>query len=226
LKYIGGTYGGNKHPTDFVCLILKMLQIQPSEEIITEYLSDDCADYKYLRALAAFYVRLTCKSSQVYLKLEQLLNDYRKLRLRNSDGCYSIIHMDEYIEFLLNKEEIFEITLPKLPKRKVLEVNGELQSRVSILEADLDLENLMADSNQLNKNYDNEYNDINLDKLKESSESSSDSENDIKNKPFKKRRIDQTKKDDNEEITIETIKNLDPQSNEYWLAMRKIAGIK
>lgn len=38
LKYVGGIYGGFRKPTDFICLILKMLQIQPSEEIIVEFL--------------------------------------------------------------------------------------------------------------------------------------------------------------------------------------------
>ena len=30
LDYIGGTYGGNGKPTPFLCLILKLLQLQPS----------------------------------------------------------------------------------------------------------------------------------------------------------------------------------------------------
>lgn len=45
LKYIGGTYGGTRKPTNFLCLILKMLQIQPEKEIIYEFLKTK--DYKY-----------------------------------------------------------------------------------------------------------------------------------------------------------------------------------
>jgi pre-mRNA-splicing factor 38A len=37
LKYIGGTYG-NTRPTEFLCLALKLLQLQPEREIILEYL--------------------------------------------------------------------------------------------------------------------------------------------------------------------------------------------
>lgn len=29
LTYVGGSYGGNQKPCPFICLILKMLQIQP-----------------------------------------------------------------------------------------------------------------------------------------------------------------------------------------------------
>jgi len=139
LKYIGGTYGtGMLAPTDFICLIMKLLQIQPDNDIIQEYLNN--TDYKYLRALAAFYVRLTNKSKDVFLKLEEHLTDYRKLRIRNIDGTFGIIHMDEYLDDLMTKESMFEISLPILTKRIVLEHNNEIQPRVSILEADLDLD--------------------------------------------------------------------------------------
>lgn len=41
LKYIGGTYGsGITRPTKFICLLLKMLQIQPSEEIVLELIKN------------------------------------------------------------------------------------------------------------------------------------------------------------------------------------------
>ena len=37
LHYIGGTYA-NTRPTEFLCLVLKLLQIQPEKEIVMEYL--------------------------------------------------------------------------------------------------------------------------------------------------------------------------------------------
>jgi pre-mRNA-splicing factor 38A len=37
---------------------------------------------RYLRALTAFYIRLTWKAIDVYETLEPLLQDYRKLRVR------------------------------------------------------------------------------------------------------------------------------------------------
>lgn len=37
LKVIGGVYS-NQRPTEFICLLLKLLQIQPEKEILVEYL--------------------------------------------------------------------------------------------------------------------------------------------------------------------------------------------
>jgi pre-mRNA-splicing factor 38A len=40
LDHFGGTYGGNIKPTPFMCLLLKLLQIQPDKDIIIEYVKD------------------------------------------------------------------------------------------------------------------------------------------------------------------------------------------
>jgi pre-mRNA-splicing factor 38A len=40
LRFIGGVYG-NQKPTEFMCLLLKLLQIQPEKEILVEYLQAD-----------------------------------------------------------------------------------------------------------------------------------------------------------------------------------------
>ncbi len=53
---------------------------------------------------------------------------------------YAIIHMDEYIDLLLNSEHIFEISLPKIPKRSILEENGKLAPYVSVLENELNID--------------------------------------------------------------------------------------
>jgi len=45
LDHIGGTHGGARRPTPFMCLILKMLQIQPEKEIVLEFIKNE--DYKY-----------------------------------------------------------------------------------------------------------------------------------------------------------------------------------
>lgn len=34
LKYIGGCYGGLRKPSNFICLVLKLLQIAPQKEIV------------------------------------------------------------------------------------------------------------------------------------------------------------------------------------------------
>ena len=44
LDHLGGTYGGNRKPTPFMCLVMKMLQIQPEKEIVIEFIKNE--DYK------------------------------------------------------------------------------------------------------------------------------------------------------------------------------------
>ncbi|XP_043942788.1 pre-mRNA-splicing factor 38A [Protopterus annectens] len=46
LKYIGGVYGGNIKPAPFLCLTLKMLQIQPEKDIIVEFIKNE--DFKLM----------------------------------------------------------------------------------------------------------------------------------------------------------------------------------
>ena len=51
--------GGARKPAEFLCLILKLLQIQPDKEIIIEYIKNE--DYKYVRILGERYlVALHC----------------------------------------------------------------------------------------------------------------------------------------------------------------------
>ena len=40
LTHVGGHYGSNIKPTPFICLVLKMLQIQPSKDIIIEFIKN------------------------------------------------------------------------------------------------------------------------------------------------------------------------------------------
>ncbi|KPV76436.1 uncharacterized protein RHOBADRAFT_13440 [Rhodotorula graminis WP1] len=130
LEAVGGTYA-NTRPTEFICLVLKLLQLQPEREIVLEYLRAE--EFKYLRALAAFYVRLTFDSLNCYEVLEPLLNDYRKLRFRAMDGSYSILTIDEFADQLLHGESVCEIQLPRLTQRKVLEETEGLAPRRSKL---------------------------------------------------------------------------------------------
>lgn len=132
VKYVGGVYGGNIKPTPFLCLTLKLLQIQPQREII--YLFIEQSDFKYLRALGAFYLRLVGKSAEIHQKLEPLLRDYRKLRIVDRMHNFSVIHLDELIDNLLRENRVFDVILPRLTKRYVLEDNGELEPYKSELE--------------------------------------------------------------------------------------------
>lgn len=130
LSCIGGTYA-NTRPTEFLCLTLKLLQLQPNREIILEYILND--DFKYLRALGAFYFRLTAPELDCYRFLEPLLNDYRKLRRRTKTG-FDIIHMDEFVDGLLRDERVCDIILPRIRQRALLEDLGEIEPRESVLE--------------------------------------------------------------------------------------------
>ncbi|MCO5595355.1 hypothetical protein L7F22_049397 [Adiantum nelumboides] len=128
------TYGIQR-PTPFICLVCKLLQIQPDKEIVLEYLQFE--EFKYLRAVAALYVRLTFPSLEVYEVLEPMLNDYRKLRFRQMSGSYTMTFMDEYVYDLLTKERVCELILPRLTRRDVLEDTEGLTPRTSKLEEGL-----------------------------------------------------------------------------------------
>jgi len=141
IDYVGGTYGGRRRPAKFLCLFLKMLQIQPDEDVVMEYIKQ--VEWKYLRALGVMYLRISGRPVQVYQTLEPFLADYRKLRYRDLTGKMSLIHMDELVDWLIREETVCDVTMPQLPKREILEQGLQLAPRTSILEDDLaDLEDL------------------------------------------------------------------------------------
>ncbi|XP_064605653.1 pre-mRNA-splicing factor 38A-like [Liolophura sinensis] len=152
LKYVGGIYGGNIKPTPFLCLVLKMLQIQPEKDIVVEFIRNE--DFKYVRALGAVYMRLTGTAIDCYKYLEPLYNDYRKVRRMNRQGEFEVVHMDEFIDELLREERALDIILPRIQKRNVLEDTNLLDPRVSALDEDIedmetsDEEDAMKDGNR------------------------------------------------------------------------------
>ncbi|KAF8392640.1 hypothetical protein HHK36_022989 [Tetracentron sinense] len=115
IDHLGGTHGGNRKPAPFMCLVMKMLQIQPEKDIVVEFIKNE--DYKYVRILGAFYLRLTGTDTDVYQYLEPLYNDYRKLRQKLADGRFSLTHVDEVIDELLTKDYACDIALPRIKKR-------------------------------------------------------------------------------------------------------------
>ncbi|KAJ0394193.1 hypothetical protein ATCC90586_005137 [Pythium insidiosum] len=146
LNYFGGTFGGNQQPTPFLCLLLKMLQLQPELEIVQEFIQN--GEYKYLSVLGAVYLRLVGKSLDVYRLLEPMYSDYRKIRKRNVIG-WEITHVDEIIDSLLTEEFYMDLALPRLefymdlalPRlvdREYFEKNGQLPPRRSVLEDELE----------------------------------------------------------------------------------------
>ena len=132
LRSYGGIYGGNIKATNFLCLTLKMLQIQPDKDIVLEFIRNE--DYKYVRLLGAFYLRLVGKPLEVYQYLEPLLNDFRKIRYSDPQGKMQVRHVDEFIHDLLSKDIFCDIALPRIPQRQVLEGAGQLEPRRSALD--------------------------------------------------------------------------------------------
>lgn len=84
LKYYGGTYGGQNKPSDFICLVLKLLQLQPEKNIVIEFIENQ--DFKYLRVLGLFYMRLVGKPEDIFTHLERYYGDYRKIAYRGIAG--------------------------------------------------------------------------------------------------------------------------------------------
>lgn len=139
--FIGGTYGTTQKPTPFLCLAFKLLQLAPNDDILRVYLGYGGERFKYLRALAAFYIRLTRRAKDVYTLLEPYLEDRRKLRRKGRAGT-SLTFMDEFVDDLLVKDRICGTSLWKMPSRDLLEDLDELEPRVSPLG---DLEDLLED---------------------------------------------------------------------------------
>ncbi|XP_051826261.1 pre-mRNA-splicing factor 38A-like [Antechinus flavipes] len=131
LRSVGGVYGPNIQPTPFLCLTLKMLQIQPEKAVVVEFIRNE--DFKYVRALAAFYVRLTGTVSDCNKYLGPLLNDYRKMTIQNRNGDFEQMRVNEFIHRLLHSERVCDIRLPQLQKRRVLKENGPLGLRINFL---------------------------------------------------------------------------------------------
>nr|CAG4649699.1 EOG090X0DXI [Scapholeberis mucronata] len=143
LRYIGGIFGGNVKPTPFLSLTLKMLQIQPEKDIVVEFIKNE--DFKYVRALGAFYMRLVGTSVEIYKYLEPLYNDYRKIRIQNKDGNFELLYMDDFIDHLLRDERYCDVILPRIQKRQVLEEANEIEPRISALEEDMEDEDLESE---------------------------------------------------------------------------------
>jgi pre-mRNA-splicing factor 38A len=132
VKFIGGVSGTVQKPTPFLCLAFKLLQLAPGDDVLDEYLHFGGDKFKYLRALAAFYIRLTRPDKDVYTKLEPFLEDRRKLRRKGRNGT-SLTYMDEFVDDLLTKDRVCATSLWKMRKRDILEDLEILEPRVSPL---------------------------------------------------------------------------------------------
>jgi len=165
LSCVGGTYGDVGRPTPFLCLAFKLCQLVPEREVVLEYLDFEeevedeegrqghegegggegrgerqkvKGEFKYLRALAAFYIRLAWEPVEIYKTLEPLLADYRKLKRRTREG-FRLTYMDEFVDELLTKERVCATSLWKLTPRSLLEDEEKLEPRVSALGEEIEM---------------------------------------------------------------------------------------
>ncbi|KAI1122418.1 PRP38 family-domain-containing protein [Nemania abortiva] len=141
VSFIGGTYGDAQKPSPFLCLAFKLLQLAPDDDVIDAYLAHGGEKFKYLRALACFYVRLTRKAERVFEILEPFLSDKRKLRRRGRAGA-KLTFVDEFVDELLTKDRVCATSLWQMPKREILEDLDLLEPRVSPLG---DIEDLLEE---------------------------------------------------------------------------------
>ncbi|SPQ19582.1 577fc565-2c65-47a7-bef9-fa824b819107 [Thermothielavioides terrestris] len=151
VHFIGGVYGsGGQRPTPFLCLAFKLLQLAPGDDVLREYIGFGGDKFKYLRALALFYVRLTRPDKDVYTTLEPFLEDRRKLRRKGRNGT-SLTYMDEFVDDLLTKDRVCGTSLWKMRKRDILEDLEILEPRVSPLGT---LEDLLEEEDEAMQNGD------------------------------------------------------------------------
>lgn len=154
LDHVGGIYS-NQKPTPFLCLALRMLQIQPAEEVVMELVEQE--DFKYLRVLGLFYIRLVFSpASKVYLTLEPFLKDKRKIRTRQRNGTYSLTHVDEIVDTMLRDDRVFDIILPRISSRIVLEETEDLETREPLLsDFEDDIAGLVEEEKDVDNSADN-----------------------------------------------------------------------
>ena len=129
LRSYGGAFEGAKKSTSFLCLTLKMLQIQPEHEIVLEFIKNE--DQKYTRLLGALYLRLVGRPVEIFQYLEPLLSDFRRVRHQTREGRIGLDYIDVLVDELLHKDSFCGIVLPRIPRRHVLEGTGQLDSRTS-----------------------------------------------------------------------------------------------
>lgn len=135
LNCLGGTYGVSQRPTPFLCLAFKLLQIGPEKDIVLAYLRQ--TEWKYLTALAAFYIRLTWEPVEIYTTLEPLLSDLRRLKRRTREG-FRMSYIDEFVDELLTSARVCATQLWPLRPRLLLEDEDKLEPRVSPLADEMD----------------------------------------------------------------------------------------
>ncbi|KAI1080223.1 PRP38-domain-containing protein [Whalleya microplaca] len=146
VSFVGGMMSSEatQKPSPFLCLAFKLLQLAPGDDVLAEYLKFGGDKFKYLRALACFYVRMTRRAEDVYKTLEPFLEDRRKLRRKGRAGT-GLTFVDQFVDDLLTKERVCATSLWQMPKREILEDLELLEPRTSPLG---DIEELLEEAEE------------------------------------------------------------------------------
>ena len=127
----------------------------------------------------------------------------------NSEGKIVLTHMDEFIDELLKKKNVFDIAMPELVKRKVLEREG-LKQRVSLVEKEIEGEE---------EEEEDIFGDIELpDGFFKEKKRKREEDNEKGFLEETQEQIGKKRKESGDKV-------IDENSDEYWLALRKKIGL-
>ncbi|CAH6721785.1 putative pre-mRNA-splicing factor 38 [[Candida] jaroonii] len=135
----------NSRPSPFICCLLRLLEINPSSEILKIYLNQN--KFKYLTALVLMFIRMTKRPEEVYNLFDNYITNFSKLRIQLNDPqfingipkSFSLCHVDEFVDDLLTKKRVVDVILPRLVPRQFLidkGIIGERQYLVTSLDED------------------------------------------------------------------------------------------
>lgn len=137
VKYIGGTDSSGR-PSPFFCCLLRILELEPSTDILQLYLNQNgYNEFKYLTALALLYMRMVSGPAEIYTLFDEYISDYRKLRFRlkvpqfvkDLPVHYKLTYMDEWVDLLVEEDRVVDLTLGYLAPRQTLVTKSEVTPR-------------------------------------------------------------------------------------------------
>lgn len=131
VHFVAGTDSVGR-PSPFLCCLLRLLELEPSAEIVQICLEQP--HFKYLTALMLAYVRFAANMSEsrrCFEVMEPFYRDYRRLRFRQPpqvvDGRtvrFRVGFVDEWVHQLLTQERVLGLRMPRLKSRWALEDEG------------------------------------------------------------------------------------------------------
>lgn len=136
----------------FKCILMRLVEIKPTIEqlnyVLNEFSDHNQFDNKYIIALLLTYIRIQYYyisegeeiASQFKNLFKKYINDYRKLKTLDMNlDCMtmsqslnaSIVHMDELVDWLVTKDEIWGIPLGRCTWCNIFEMDDDDESESS-----------------------------------------------------------------------------------------------